>query len=150
MEVLELQRLSGVQLVCDDMRGVFDSIVDTFAEIFVQQVDDSGPQVVIKNVRGGELYNYGVTDLAHFVGERGSGQNRLRTARLAQPHALKQGDILATGDRLLSAPREGGNGEVLLHFAGGGNDGCWIAVPSRIPIALLSEEERAMPGLVEE
>ncbi len=72
----------------------------------------------------------------------GTGINRLRTARLAQPGALKVGDILATGDRVLSDPREGGNGSVLIHLTGGA-DGHWMGVPARIPIALLTKGDRA-------
>lgn len=72
----------------------------------------------------------------------GNGDNMLRTMRLAQPCALKVGDILATGDRVLSPPREGGNGSVLLHLTGGFN-GHWVEVPARIPIALLTKEDNA-------
>lgn len=72
----------------------------------------------------------------------GTGTNMLRTTRLAQPKALKVGDILATGDRVLSTPREGGNGSVLLHLTGG-FDGHWVGVPGRIPIALLTKEDNA-------
>ena len=72
----------------------------------------------------------------------GSGDNMLRTTRLAQPCALKVGDILATGDKVLSPPREGGNGRVLLHLTGGFN-GHWVGVPARIPVALLTENDNA-------
>ncbi len=71
-----------------------------------------------------------------------SGENMLRTERLAQPRALEIGDILATGDRVLSPPREGGNGSVLLHLTDG-FDGHWVDVPARIPIALLTEDDNA-------
>jgi hypothetical protein len=74
----------------------------------------------------------------------GNGDNRFRTWRCAQPSALKVGDILPTGDRVLSAPRQGFNGGVFIHLTGG-VDGHWIEVPSRIPIALLrSDDEEAM------
>jgi hypothetical protein len=76
----------------------------------------------------------------------GLGENMLRTARLAQPRALRAGDILATGDRVLSPPREGGNGEVWLHLTGGFH-GHWVDVPARIPIALLTKEDN-VPGTV--
>jgi len=72
----------------------------------------------------------------------GLGDNMLRTARLAQPCALKVGDILATGDKVLSPPREGGNGRVLVHLTGG-LDGHWVDIPSRIPIAFLTEGDNA-------
>jgi hypothetical protein len=79
---------------------------------------------------------------AEHIRRHGSGDNRLRTERLAQPRALKVGDILATGDRVLSAPEEGANGSVILHLTGG-NDGHRIDVPARIPIALLTEGDNA-------
>ena len=72
----------------------------------------------------------------------GLGDNMLRTERLAQPCALNVGDILATGDKVLSPPREGGNGSVLLHLTGG-FDGHWVGVPARIPIALLTADDDA-------
>ena len=72
--------------------------------------------------------------------------NRLRTSRLAQPGALEVGDILATGDVVLSTPREGGNGSVMIHLTGG-LDGHWISVPARIPIALLTKEDNAPEAL---
>ena len=77
----------------------------------------------------------------HLSEYDGNGINRLRTPRLAQPRALKVGDILATGDKVLSAPREGGNGLVLIHLTGG-TDGHWIDVPARVPIALLTKEDK--------
>lgn len=77
-----------------------------------------------------------------FVRRYGSGHNMLRTTRVVQPRALRVGDILATGDRVLSLPREGGNGSVLIHLTGGVN-GHWIGVPARIPVALLTEEDNA-------
>ena len=75
----------------------------------------------------------------------GSGANMLRTPRLAQPKALEVGDILATGERVLSPPREGGNGRVLIHLSGK-FQGDWIDVAARIPIALLIKEDNAPEG----
>ncbi len=72
----------------------------------------------------------------------GGGYNALRTSRLAQPRTLRPGDILATGDRVLSFPSEGGNGSVLIHLTGG-FEGHWVSVPARIPIALLTKEDDA-------
>jgi len=72
----------------------------------------------------------------------GLGDNLLRTARIAQPQALKVGDVLATGDKVLSLPRRGFNGSVLIHLTGG-LDGHWIDVASRLPIALLTKEDGA-------
>lgn len=67
----------------------------------------------------------------------GSGDNMLRTMQLSQPSALRVDDTLATGDKVLSVPRDAGNGGVWIHLSGG-FDGHWIRVPARIPIALLS------------
>lgn len=59
----------------------------------------------------------------------------LRTERLVQPHAIREGDVLATGCRVLERPREAGNGGVWIHLQGEGGDH-WVRVASRIPIAL--------------
>lgn len=94
-------------------------------------------------IPGHKLVTYGSPyGFEKHVEEYGNGQNLLRTSRLAQPSALRAGDILATGDRVLSAPRGGFNGSVWLHLTGG-LDGHWIEVPSRIPIALLTKEDAA-------
>lgn len=119
-------------------------------EIILQQVDDSGSEVVIRNLLGTKLYDYGPPlNLKEFIQKKGSGECRLRTNFLAQPGALKKGDILADGSRVLSEPRDGGNGSVLLHLTGG-FDGAWISVPARIPIALLTKEDEALEGLIDE
>lgn len=75
---------------------------------------------------------YGVEDLPRHYG---SGNNSLRTATCANPSTLVPGDILVNDDVVLSLPKEGGNGSVLIHLTGG-TDGHWVGVPSRIPIAL--------------
>lgn len=67
--------------------------------------------------------------------KKGSGDNRLRTEWAAQPWALQVGDVLATGDEILTEPTEAGNGGVTIKLTGG-RDGHEIEVPSRIPIAL--------------
>ncbi len=90
-----------------------------------------------KKLPGLPLYHHEPYGFAKHLSEYGNGINRLRTPRLAQPRALKVGDILATGDKVLSAPREGGNGLILIHLTGG-TDGHWIGVPARVPIALCS------------
>jgi hypothetical protein len=76
--------------------------------------------------------SYGIDELPRHYG---SGNNRLRTATCANPSALVPGDVLINDDVVLSLPKEGGNGSVLIHLTGG-TDGHWISVPSRIPIAL--------------
>lgn len=103
-----------------------------------------------KELPGTRLYDYGPPyGFEGHIRNRGNGINRLRTTRLAQPGALQVGDILATGDKVLSPSREGGNGTVLIHLTGGFN-GHWIGVPARIPIALLTKEDHPPPGLVED
>jgi len=74
-----------------------------------------------------------------YINRHGSGNNKLRTPRVVQPGALRVGDILANGDKVLSLPREGSNGSVWIHLTGG-FDGAWIDVPARIPIALIDDE----------
>ena len=73
----------------------------------------------------------------------------MRTERVAQPRALREGDILANGDRVLATPMNGANGSVLVPLSGG-NNGHWIEMAARIPIALLVEADEAPDGLVKE
>ncbi len=124
-------------------------VIKTTAEIIRQQIIVDGDKITVRNLLGSELYSHPTMNFEEYIQNRGSGQNRLRTARFSQPGALQKGDILATGDRLLSPPREGGNGSVLLHLTGGFY-GHWIGVPARIPIALLTPEDNAPPELVED
>ena len=119
------------------------------AEIILEQVDDSGPIIVIRNLLGLKFRNIGPTyGFEGLMENKGSGSNLLRTSRLAQPRALQVGDVLADGSTVLSEPREGGNGSVLIHLAGGW-DGHWVDVSGRIPIALLTPEDGAPEGLVD-
>ena len=74
-----------------------------------------------------EMAPYGYTE---HIERLGSGSNRLRTEHVAQPQALEP------GDRVLSPPRSGIHGSVLVHMTGGTN-GCWISMAARLPIALL-------------
>jgi MOSC domain-containing protein YiiM len=79
-------------------------------------------------------------DIEEHFRRIGTGDNNLRTARLAQPRALQVGDILATGSKILSPPRDGGNGLVWLHLTGG-YDGHWLEVQGRIPLAIMTPED---------
>jgi hypothetical protein len=118
-------------------------------EIFLGQIDNTDSEPVVKNLLGMKLYGYGNTlSLEEYAKRKGSGENHLRTDRLAQPAALVAGDILADGSRVLSEPREGGNGAVLIHLTGGFG-GAWISVPSRIPIALLTESDKVPENYVD-
>ncbi len=117
-------------------KWVWESCVEIIREMIVVH----GSEVSIRNIRGMPLQRYGRTlTLEEYA--TGNGDNYLRTAQLAQPSALRKGDILATGCEVLSEPREGGNGSVLIHITGGFN-GAWIDVASRIPIALSTPSRR--------
>lgn len=106
-------------------------------------LEDAFPILAGKELPGLKLRQFSTPyGFEEHVNRYGSGENMLRTTRLAQPYTLKIGDILATGDRVLSPPRDGGNGSVLLHLTGG-FDGHWVTVPSRIPIALLTKDDNA-------
>ncbi len=106
-------------------------------------LEDAFPILAGKELPGLKLRRWSASyGFKEHVRRYGSGDNMLRTTRLAQPCALRVGDILATGDKVLSPPREGGNGSVLLHLTGGFN-GHWVGVPARIPIALLTEDDNA-------
>lgn len=67
----------------------------------------------------------------------GNGENLLRAQGVAQPRVLQAGDMLATGEYILSPPRQGCSGSVLIHLTGGVK-GLWIEVASRLPIALFT------------
>lgn len=104
-------------------------------------LEDGFPILAGKELPGLKLRRWSAPyGFEEHVRRYGSGDNMLRTTRLAQPCALRVGDILATGDRVLAPPREGGNGSVLLRLTGGFN-GHWVGVPARIPIALLTGED---------
>ncbi len=125
------------------------SFLKICGEILHDQIDNTSENgITIRNLLGTALSNTSPIDYKTFIYDRGSGNNRLRTHYFSQPRVLKKGDVLSTGDRLLSPPREGGNGSVLLHLTGG-IDGHWISIPARLPIALLVEELHAPPNLVE-
>jgi hypothetical protein len=85
---------------------------------------------------GFELYPYVPYGYKEHLKKYGDGTNALRTTQYAQPHALKVGDVLVTGETILSKPREAGNGDVFIHLSHQRGGGCWIEVPSRIPIAI--------------
>lgn len=123
---------------------------DELPGILLEQIDDSGPEIRIRNILGMKLNNVDgpILSIAQYAKSKGNGDNRLRTTRFSQPAALKVGDILASGCRVVSEPREGGNGSILIHLTGG-RDGHWIDVPARIPVALLAWEDQAPLGYAE-
>ena len=82
-----------------------------------------------------------------YLSRKGDGSNLLRTTRIAQPLALRRGDILANGDRVLATPQNGFNGSVWVLLSGGRN-GHWIKMAPRLPIALLVEADDAPKGII--
>ena len=126
---------------------IADLIVDV-PRILREQIDTSTQDPRIRGILGTAFQSREPVGFREYINSRGSGSNTLRTGRLAQPRALIKGDVLGNGDRLLSEPREGGTGSVLIHLTGG-RHGHWIEVPARIPIALLTPDDEAPADLVE-
>lgn len=120
--------------------GLNDGLTDEQRRAFVQEVDFSTPGFVFVRDKdappgwpdGEHVQTYGMEQ--HRI-RYGNGEDLLRTPTVAQPRALRVGDILATGDRVLSPLRRGYNSSVLVHL---GNDrgGAWISMAARLPIAL--------------
>jgi hypothetical protein len=104
--------------------------------IILAQVDDSGETLIIRNLLGMPIVGYGTTQtVAEYEQKVMCGACFLRTDTAAQPSALLVGDILATGEEVLSEPRCGGDGEILIHFSGGAH-GVWLHVPARLALGL--------------
>jgi hypothetical protein len=137
---------AGGNLVYGDKQKIYEDysfkfptepdLVREVGPIILELVDDTGPEIKIKNLLGMPLYkhypeSYGLDEFERY---EGCGINRLRTPLFAQPGALKKGDVLVTGEQVISDPREGGNGAVLIHLSGG-EHGTWLSLPARIPIA---------------
>ena len=101
-----------------------------------------------KTLPGIPLYCHQPYGASEYLHNKGNGTNAFRAPRFAQPNVLKANDILANGDMVLSEPREGGNGSVLLHLTGG-LKGHWVGVPARIPIALLTPDDEEYDALKE-
>lgn len=101
--------------------------------IILSQVDDSGEVLVIRNLLGMPIAGYGTVQT--YEQNVGKGLFFLRTSTAAQASALRVGDILATGEQVLSEPRCGGDGMILIHLSGGSH-GFWLHVPARLPIGL--------------
>ena len=142
---MNVLRKQGVSIPQGESSPNFRSI--NFPELILEQISEDGTDVL--NLLGLEFYDHHAPyGLIEWVAKRGSGDNFLRTAYAAQPRALKEGDILLTGERVLCPPREGGNGRVLVKVSGC-EGGTWLDFPSRTAIALLSSFENVPPGLVE-
>lgn len=123
-----------------------------FSEIILEQIDDSDNKIRICNLLGSPLYCREKTyTLKDWVQKRGGGENLLRSDNYAQPSALKEGDVLITGERILSSPREGGNGAVFVHLSSYNEKGVWLSFPSRTALALVGCHNAPIPdGLLEE
>lgn len=117
--------------------------------ILLEQIAIDGDVVTIRDLLGFPLEQDERTETFYqYAKSKGNGANMLRTVRLSQPKALRPGDVLASGCRVLEYPREGGNGTVLIKLTGG-HRGSWIGVPGRIPIALLTQEDDVPEGYVD-
>lgn len=84
---------------------------------------------------------------AEHIACYGSGKNLLRTERVAQPRALKPGDMLATGARVLSPPRRGFNDRILVHVTRRGAGEKWVPIAAELPIALLVKGDAVPPEI---
>ncbi len=85
-----------------------------------------------------------------FPSLREKGENRLRTWRFAQPGVLKEGDILATGRRVMDPPEKvSTNGDFLVRLSGGGPEGHLVKIPAEIPVALLVGKDFIPAGYVD-
>ncbi|MEI7424718.1 MAG: hypothetical protein WCK10_01205 [Candidatus Staskawiczbacteria bacterium] len=86
------------------------------------------------NIPGWETKIYDQTyGLIEFMSEEShSGRCMLRTTHAAQPKALRQGDVLATGELVVENPRRGYNSSILIHLDKTG----WVELAPRFPIAL--------------
>lgn len=111
-------------------------------EIIKEQLSIVDGKVRIHNLLGFPLKDCGVTDFRGYADRDGGDPQNIRTDRYSHPAVLEMGDTLATGQKLLSPPRDGGNKSVLLHLTGGLH-GDWISVPARIPVALISADDLA-------
>lgn len=107
-----------------------------------------GGRLVVTNQIGAPLAPELTYGLAEWQRRRGSGENYLRTERFAQPAALQVGDILVTGERVISPPRRGYNSEILVHLSGGAG-GTWLGFASRIALALFTPAYLEIGGMAD-
>jgi hypothetical protein len=121
-------------------------------ELILEQIDDSGDEIVIRNLLGKPLSEHYAQpyDLEFWINDRGNGNNGLRNDCYSQPRVLEVGDVLITGERVISPPREGGNGAVLVHLSGH-EKGTWLSFPGRTALALIGCHKGPIPsGLIED
>jgi len=74
-------------------------------------------------------------------GRIGDWSNGLRDAFVSQPSVVRKGDVLASGETIVEAPRRGHNSSVLIHL----NETGWVEVASRLPLALKGNRKFRFP-----
>ena len=72
--------------------------------------------------------------------KKGNGINLLRTENIAQPRAIRIGDVLANGLKVEKL-RMGFNSSVLIGF----DNSVWVELAPRLPIALIGNEKFKLP-----
>lgn len=82
-----------------------------------------------------ETITYGLDQ--YFAFEEGNGTNMLRTATIAHPAALQVGDVLSTGEEILSPSRRGYNDSVIVLLG----KSRWVEIASRLPLALCGNKK---------
>ncbi len=107
------------------------------SEVILEQIDDSGEQVKIRNLLGMPLSRYG-DQTTEFPDEWRSNPSSLllRSSTFSQVRALNPGDILISGEKVLHPPREGGNGIVLVCLSEAEQRNLWLEYPGRTVLAL--------------
>lgn len=86
-----------------------------------------------------DIPTYGMTEFLKNH-SNGASPNMLRTAYCVQPKALRKGDMLATGSKIVEAPRTGKIGRILVCIEHKDMAPYWFELPEFIPIALASAE----------
>jgi hypothetical protein len=116
-----------------------------FHELILEQIDDSGENIVILNLLGTPLYrNHIYTSLEEWTKDRCL--NYVRTERFAHVAALMPGDVLINGDKVDALPREGGNGDVLLRLRSNNGRPHWFSYPgARAVLALAGAHDGPLP-----
>jgi len=81
-------------------------------------------------------------ELEEYIDQKmGSGSNLVRTSHIVQPRAMKKGDVLATSEIVMDAPRGGYTMSVLVRLGRTG----WVELAGRLPIALQGNENYKLP-----
>ena len=83
-----------------------------------------------------------------YLTQRKKGIHRLRNHRYSQPAVLQVGDLLVTGQWVLSVPVRMKNGDYAF-FISDGKSNLRVVVSERLPIALLTSADRLPVGYVD-